>query len=230
MQYCTIDHLNWKAFNACLSNYGLLTWDVTPRSNKLTFLDLDITLENHKFSTRMYYKPRNLYLYLPPRLCHPPGVIKGMIFGQIKIIYDLTTKREDILTSILHFYDALRNRGHSSNSVRPYIKNACEKYSCPQKNVIQNLEEKRMYLHLRYNPNNPSRDVIQTLFSTLILEPEKETPLAEMRNRKGYQTGINRLIVCYHRHWNIRNYLFPRTLYKQINGKVSKVLAKNNAT
>ena len=69
-----VDHLNWKAFKACLSNYGKLVWDITPRSDCLTFLDLDITLRNHKFSTKMYYKPRNLYLYLAPHSCHPPGV------------------------------------------------------------------------------------------------------------------------------------------------------------
>ena len=99
-----VDHLNWKAFKACLSNYGKLVWDITPRSDCLTFLDLDITLRNHKFSTKMYYKPRNLYLYLAPHSCHPPGVIKGMIFGQIKRIYDLTTHESDIFYSIVHYY------------------------------------------------------------------------------------------------------------------------------
>ena len=38
------DHLNWKAFKACLSNYGMLVWDITPRATHVTFLDLEFIL------------------------------------------------------------------------------------------------------------------------------------------------------------------------------------------
>ena len=128
-----VDHLNWKAFKACLSNYGKLEWDITPRSKYLTFLDLNITLQDHEFSTKLYYKDRNLYLYLAPHSCHPPGVIKGMIYGQIKRIYDLTTRSEDILYSIVHFYEALKDRGYSSETLRPLFLLASKKYE--QKNA-----------------------------------------------------------------------------------------------
>ena len=223
------DHLNWKAFKACLSNYGKLEWDITPRSNQLTFLDLVITLENHKFSTKLYYKPRNLYLYLPPHSCHPPGVIKGMIFGQIKRIYDLTTHNEDVISSILHYYDALKDRGCSSDTLGPLFLAASTTYrqetTCT---VLQATEENRTYLHLRYNPHDPPRSHIQNLFRQHVLLPQGETPLPEMRNRNGYIIGTDKLIVCYHRHWNLRNYLSPRTLYKTVKGKASDILAKNN--
>ena len=104
---------------------------------------------------------------------------------------------------------------------------ASNKYK--QKNVsvlLNTLNEKRIYLHLRYNPHDPVRGDIQTLFSENVLLPKGETPLQDLRNQKGYKMGTNRLIVCYHRHWNLRNYLFPRVLYEPVKGKVSDILAK----
>lgn len=196
------DHLNWKAFNTCLSNYGKLVWDVTPCSDHLQFLDLDILLINWKFSTKLYYKPRNLYLYLVPHSCHPGGVLKDLICGQIQRIYGLTTHCKDIIESIVQFYEVLKDGGCAPETIQSFFLLASEncQSNCSHNTVPDTINEKHTYLHLRYNPNDPSCSDIQSLFRKHVLSPSRKNPLQDILNRDGYKIGTNRLIVCYHRH------------------------------
>ena len=115
-------------------------------------------------------------------------------------------------------------------SIRPHIPATSEKYTGFKQTIVRNVDKKCTYLHLQFNPHDPPLNIIQTLFQESVLLPSKETPLPELCNCQGYKIGTNKLIVCYHRNWNLRNYLFLHTFYEPINGKVSDVLSRfNNA-
>jgi len=77
------DH-EWQEFKDTLSNHGLLKWDVSEPSYSVDYLDLTIILKNGRITTKTYQKAMNLYLYIPPHSAHPPGMIKGMVYGLLR--------------------------------------------------------------------------------------------------------------------------------------------------
>jgi hypothetical protein len=79
---------NWTAFQNSMS-YGKLTWIFTDLSTSVNFFDLTISILGNRIVTKIYEKPLNLYLYLPPQSTHPQGLARGMILGGIGRIYHL---------------------------------------------------------------------------------------------------------------------------------------------
>ncbi len=57
---------------------------------------MTIQVKGEKIVTTIYAKPLALYQYIPPNSCHPPGVLTGLIFGQILRIYQLCSHSKDI--------------------------------------------------------------------------------------------------------------------------------------
>jgi hypothetical protein len=77
----TDDAARFQSFQNAINNFGKLKWEFSERSTATEFLELDLLLSNGYVSTRLFEKALNLYLYLPPHSAHPPGVLKGLIFG-----------------------------------------------------------------------------------------------------------------------------------------------------
>ncbi len=44
--------------------------------------------------TSLYANPVALHLYIPPHLCHAPGVLPGIVFGNVLRIHKLCTRAE----------------------------------------------------------------------------------------------------------------------------------------
>ena len=103
----TIDNLQWTAFQAAINDYGKLTWEFSDRSLSVNFLDLTINLNPRtlQITTKLYEKPRNLYLYIPPHSSHPTGVLRGLIFGNILRIISLTSYIHDAAKDIVINHD-----------------------------------------------------------------------------------------------------------------------------
>ncbi|KAL7525261.1 hypothetical protein ACHAXR_005472 [Thalassiosira sp. AJA248-18] len=79
---------------------GKLKWEIEERSREVIVLDLTITInELNQIETRTYQKPMNLYLYIyiPQASAHPNGVIKGMIFGKLRLYKKQNSKHEGYL-------------------------------------------------------------------------------------------------------------------------------------
>ena len=79
-------NIQTKYNNYCtdLNSYSSLTWEFSPFSKTVFFLDLNVTIlldGNLKFQT--YQKPQNLYLYFPDHSDHQPGKLHGLIFGTL---------------------------------------------------------------------------------------------------------------------------------------------------
>ena len=77
------DAIQWNDFKSALP-FKKLQWTVSSRERTTDFLDLTITINDaNKIETRLFEKPLNKYLYLPPHSCHAPGVFNGFIKGMI---------------------------------------------------------------------------------------------------------------------------------------------------
>eukprot|EP00984_Skeletonema_dohrnii_P010740 scaffold4215_cov128-Skeletonema_dohrnii-CCMP3373.AAC.1 len=76
------DFLNFKRD---VDDYGILRWTMEEPSNTAIFLDLDITISNDGvISTKTYQKPMKLYLYIPPHSAHMRGMMRGIVYGELK--------------------------------------------------------------------------------------------------------------------------------------------------
>jgi hypothetical protein len=75
----------WLDFKRELNTFGRLRWKVSKLASKSVFLDLEITMGfKGQLSFRTYQKELNLHLYIPAASAHPPGTLKGTIFGNLQ--------------------------------------------------------------------------------------------------------------------------------------------------
>jgi len=123
-----------------------------------------------------------LHLYIPPRSAHAIGVQKSLISGGIHRILTLTSEPEDQKTAILRFYHRLVARGYNPKKLQTRFKETLFRYQQKQKeqtSLIDIIEAcgnesdwyKPIFLHLTYNPHDPSRQFIQQAFRKHMLTP-----------------------------------------------------------
>ena len=229
------DSQQWDLFQNIVNAMGL-TWEFSPRSQSVTFMDLTVTLLDGKITTSLYAKPMALHLYLPPTSCHTPGLTIGLIHGHFYRLFMLCSHEKDIELEIYNFFNRLLDRGYSLPTLVPIFLNAEKKARVrrAQQLLLQqnlpvgrlhdtrcaalsahtspSLRDKSVCLHLRYHPANPPSHTIQTLWRRHVLTPPGETPLFDLKNRAGLPVDVRRLIIAYSRAPNLGNILSCRKL------------------
>ena len=125
-----IDERNWTRFQDCLNGSGL-NWTFSERSQEVVFMDLRLTIAGKRIKSSLYAKPMTLHLYLPPHSCHAPGVLSGLIFGNILRIHQLCSNAKDVVKELKLFFHRLLDRGYQSNQLTPLFQQAIERWPCP---------------------------------------------------------------------------------------------------
>ena len=151
----------------------------------------------------------NLYLYLPSTSAHPPGVLKGLIFGNLQRYWYQNTYKEDFITISALFVDRLVARGYNIETLSPLFQEAAELIISKQdlhahtdlptlidRNLDTKAERETLYFHVEYHPRGISRRLIRSLYSTYL---EKHS-------------GFKKMIVCYSRPKNLRDKLIKTAL------------------
>ena len=117
----------WEVFKKDVNDFGLLTWDIEDPTTTVDFLDLTIRIENNKITTKTYQKELNLYQYIPPRSCHPPGMMEGIVYSLMRTYRRHNTKTSDyydMATKLFHRHVA---RGWDKAVMKEYILKADHK-------------------------------------------------------------------------------------------------------
>ena len=195
-----------------------LRWTFSDRAKNVIFLDLNITIRNQSsIHTKIYEKKLNLYLYLPQHSCHSPGCLKGLIFGFAVRAKNLCTDPSDRMPFIRKSYARLLKRGYSKSKIRPIFLSAISK-------VLHNNEPREpraradpnlpgpLYLHLKYNPSDPTPHEMQSVFKNMIVEPEDRLHISQVNtfNQFDGKTDFDSAIVCYSSQKNLGAILSPR--------------------
>ena len=211
-----IDSQQWNEFQSALNAESGLTWDISDRNQQVNFMDLTITIRpDNTIHTTLFEKAQNLYLYIPPHSAHPTGVLTGIVLGGIHRIYSLCSDKADIKTHLEKFYNRLCIRGYKRSTLEPIFSKGI---STQANNTIQdtlplsNLERNRVFLHLPYNPGNPSSSVLQHIWHSTIAKPRGRRRLEECKNKDDVPMELNRMTVAYSRCLNIGNLLSYRKL------------------
>jgi hypothetical protein len=159
-------------------------WEFSACVSRTEFLELNLSLLDGIILTRLFEKALNLYLYLPPHSAHPPGVLKGLIFGQIFQIYCLTMKSSDRIKLVQALFRRLCARGYSADWLRPMF------YSSLQ-TIVPRLSTNN------WKKANISTD--QPLFAHVLFHPFDLFPVsAQTTGKKRTFLPINRFLRMFY--------------------------------
>ena len=208
------DSVNWSLFQKTMNSFGPkpLQWEFTQRTTSVEFLDLTIKINSDgKIETQLFEKALNLYLYLPPHSCHPPGALAGLITGAIMRIRRLTSNPSRCAALIKIFYGRLLARGYHNSNLCTLFQKIMLRLAIPPRPSPPT--EPRLYFHLDFHPDDPSSRFLQKTFRETLLSPSHNSDnLADLRNKKNQRFAIQRMIVAYHRPKNLGSLLSPRRL------------------
>ena len=104
-----------------------LRWTVEAPAKEAVFLDLTIKLERDgSITTATYVKPINPHLYILPNSAHPKGVLKSLIYGNVKRYWRQNSHLSTFTAITRDFRGHLLNRGHTKEVLDPLFMEAAE--------------------------------------------------------------------------------------------------------
>ena len=208
----TTDDATYTRFQRRTNEYHDLVWEFTDRAQSAIFMDLSLQIQGTRVTTTLYSKALNLYLYIPPRSAHPPGVLTGLVSGNILRIYTLCSDPDDVRSRLQDFWNRLISRGYPTAQIKPLflkgLHNAREYIACPP---TKTADTNCVFFHLRYHPQDPPSSEIQTAWRNQVSHPAYRTPLENVLVKR-QKLQLSRLIICYSRPLNLSNLLSYRKL------------------
>ena len=146
----------------------------------------------------------NLYLYLHSTSAHPPGVMKGVIFGEVKRFRMQNTRRVDFLEMLCLLFIRMRARGHDPPFLKKCILDAVDKLDInePQQQEEASDRKDRLFLHLQYHPRGISRRMLRDAFA------------ATCDNFIGTEAEVKQITVAFSRPPNLKDRLTSARLRK----------------
>lgn len=211
----TTNAAEWTAFQTDMNSAQGLTWEYSNLTQRVDFMDLTIYIQNNHIVTTLYEKPLNLHLYNPPHSAHPPGVLRGIIFGTIFRIFTLCSVDSDREQRTRTFFQRLIARGYKAENLRTIFYSAmcrAKDYTGPQATRDTSKMKSSVILHLPFHPNDPPSYEVQKAWKMFVNEPQYKMPLKNMRNKNKVPCGIERMIIAYKRSMNLGEKLSHRNL------------------
>ena len=159
----------------------------------------------------------NLYLYLCPSSAHPPGVLKGLIFGALRRYWRQNSDINDYKHMVNKLFNHLQDRGHISNEITPIFHEAAERLE-PGPNKISRLESApdptggTLFFHAQYHPSDISRATIWQAFNQCCPTLQSEI-------------GIAQFTIAYSRQPNLRDKLSKTKLNEPHGQRASDTLS-----
>ncbi len=225
------DEARWTAFKQAVNN-NCLTWIFEDRSMSIDFMDMTMTIVGNTITTTMYEKPTALHLYIPPHSSHPPGCVKGHIYGETLRINRLCSAQEDITNRVVTFFRRLRHRGYSPSFLIPQFKKALDnaaKYKASSNAMReaqkkQNLEQSRrqVYFHLDWHPQQPNTQDLQHHFENCVLRPPGRKHFNQLLPGN-QEIPLEAMVVAYHRTHNIGDLFSYRNIENRNGPSVSSL-------
>ena len=211
----------FQQFKDDVNDFGILKWKFEERSTSVDFLDLTITIENNQLVFKTYQKAFNLYQYISPSSAHPPGMMRGIVYGLMRKYKRQNTNISDYNKMAHLLFKRHVARGWDRATFKEYILAADTKLrnNPPQPTIVAmdttTVEETtsnrdHLFLHLQYHPRDIPRQMIRTIYN------KHCKTLFEER------LGINQLTIAYSRPPNIRELLTKAKLYQAPGREASK--------
>jgi len=192
---------------------GQLTWEIEKPTTTIDFLDLTLTINNGRVTSKTYQKSMNLYLYIPPMSAHPRNCIRGTIYGLINRYYAQNTYRKDYVHFVRRLYTHLLERGwtheylsttiiEASRVIEKRGNNLHPPTTPPTNTTTEDEEENRLFIHLQYHPDDIPRQRVRTIY---------DATCGDLFSR---ELGIGRPTIAYSRPPNIGDKITQAKLHQ----------------
>jgi hypothetical protein len=192
----------WDDFIRDMNDFGQLRWTADKPSDDVIFLDLHISIgPNRTILTKTYQKEMNLFLYIPPLSAHPEGVLKGLVFGNLRRFWTQNSDINDYILISYQFFQHLLDRGHNATHLAHLFMSAASKFDAESrmtsvqltmsKKISQAEPKDTLFFHLEYHPRGIPRHTIRDIYNES-LEPH---------------SGFKRMVVAFSRPKNLRDAL-----------------------
>ena len=175
--------------------------------------------QERQVATQLYEKMLNLYLYISPFSAHSPGVLSGLIIGNVLRIHHLCSDAATRKDFYQKFFLRLRARGYLPSQLLPLFNRGFSiartkpmpstrnKQRARNRLRLQQLQNNSTttakdvaIVHIPYHPKNPSSWHIQRLFHKNFLRYERSL------------AGFKSLTIAYSRSKNLGEMLSCRRI------------------
>lgn len=214
---------DWNHLDHAFNAYGILKWEVHEKTSRsVDFLDLTLNIKGNRIVTKTYQKPQNPYLYLPPHSAHAPGIMKGVIYGQIRTYYRQNSKFSDFVSISRLFFKRLISQGWDQAVLKDLFHTAFNKLNAqlenpppapPPNNNNNNNRRQRLFFHLTFHPNDIPRREIRQIYSETMEEAVR------------VEADIEQFTVAYSKPTTIGSRIAKAAMYEVEGKEVSKYLA-----
>ena len=215
------DDESWQRFQADTNNFGILTWEFEAPSTSVDFLDLTLTIEDHRITTKTFQKRLNLYQYIMPSSNHSPRMMKGIIFSLVKTYFHQNSHTHDYLLMCKKLFQRHVNRGWDRSTLKNWILDADRRLRFPPSQPRpaapplpptppSTSSHDRLFLHFEYHKHDIPKLLIRRLYD-LYCQPTFSSVL-----------GIRQLTIAYSRPKNVKELVSKARLYQRQNHEASK--------
>jgi hypothetical protein len=137
-------------FQQEMNDLGKLRWEFSERAHEINFLDLTLSIKDDdgSISTRLFERKLNLHMHLLPLSAHPPGILRGLIFGMILRFYRLTSDPTQCEKMAKTLFGHLLARDYSPDSIRPVFHQALLRQGANRPAPVQEDTNRRVFLQL----------------------------------------------------------------------------------
>jgi hypothetical protein len=146
----------------------------------------------------------NLFLSIPPHSAHPKGVLKSIIYGNLRRYWLKNSKRSDYIPTATRVAQHLVNRGHHRDTITQLFLEVAthidrqvqtKRDSSPTPPTKQETGA-TLYIHWEFHPRGIQRHQLRQMYVRTL----------------SHHSGFDQMIVAYSRPRNLRDLLMPTTL------------------
>ena len=113
------DNRKWTAFTLLMQDCNGLEYIFEEYPKTVNFMDMRISICKDRIVTSLYEKPMRLYLDILPHSAHLPGVLTGIVSGNIIRIHSIFSNEDEINYLIKEFYARLLIHGYQRDFFIP---------------------------------------------------------------------------------------------------------------
>jgi hypothetical protein len=190
----TEDPYALQRFFAKFTRLSRLKFTHESSPTEVPFLDLWIIKTKDGLRTKTHQKALNLYLYLPAASAHPPGVLKGLIYGLVKKYALQNPDPDDFKVIVNLLLKRLQARGYRAALLLPIFRAALEATKAPRQPTT------KVFFKIPYDPNGPSSGELKKLLDVEAIEAETK------------KFGIDQVSLCYLKPPTLKRKLCPTRL------------------
>ena len=111
-----------------------IIWELSGHDAAVPFLDLQVSVQQHRLHFQTYRKPQNIYAYLPRSSCHPPSVFESLVTGETTRLHRTNYRNPASFHEQVEFFvEKLCRRGYNSLQARKLIERTSRRLCMNQK-------------------------------------------------------------------------------------------------